>query len=53
VAAHSGIRDERAEVSKTILKYWPELEKYVKIQFITFFKVIRFYCYTRFTDRVL
>jgi hypothetical protein len=53
VTAHSGTRDKKAEASKTILKYWPELEEYVKIQSITFLKAIRFYCYTRFTDRVL
>jgi hypothetical protein len=52
VAAHSGIRDKKAEASKTILKYWPELEEYVKTQSIIFFKAIRFYCHTRFTDRV-
>jgi hypothetical protein len=53
VAAHSGTRDKRAEASKTILKYWPELEKYVKTQSITLFKAIRLHCHTRFTDRVL
>jgi hypothetical protein len=52
IAAHSGTRDEKVEASKTILKYWPELEEYVKTQSIILFKTIRFHCHTRFTDRV-
>jgi hypothetical protein len=52
MAAHSGTRDKRAEISKTIFKCWPELEEYVKTQFIIIFKAIRLHCHTRFTDCV-
>jgi hypothetical protein len=53
VAAHSGIYDEGAEVSKTILKCGPELEEYVKIQSTTFFKAIHFHCHTFHRPRSL